>query len=68
MSTKKAFSLALCLVALGGCRQNMHNQNKLEAYEASAFFEDGQGSRQLPAGTVPRGADGRKIAPYTGLP
>jgi mono/diheme cytochrome c family protein len=46
----------------------MHNQNKLEAYEASAFFEDGQGSRQLPPGTVPRGADGRKIAPYTGLP
>ena len=46
----------------------MHNQNKLEPYEASTFFEDGQGSRQLPAETVPRGADGRKIAPYTGLP
>jgi mono/diheme cytochrome c family protein len=45
----------------------MHNQNKLEPYESSAFFADGQGSRQLPAGTVPRGAFGEKIAPYTGL-
>lgn len=74
MSTRKRTRLALCLVAAiagtagVGCRQNMHNQNKLEPYEASTFFEDGQGSRQLPAGTVPRGADGRKIAPYTGLP
>ena len=67
MSTKTCTLLALCLVALAGCRQNMHNQNKLEAYEPSVFFEDGQGSRQLPAGTVPRGADGRKVSPYTGL-
>ena len=59
--------LALCLLALAGCRQNMHNQNKVEPYEPSAFFEDGQGSRQLPAGTVPRGVYGHKIAPYTGL-
>ena len=33
----------------------MHNQNKVEPYETSTFFEDGQASRQLPAGTVPRG-------------
>lgn len=45
----------------------MHNQNKVEPYEASTFFEDGQGSRQLPAGTVPRGVYGQKVAPYTGL-
>jgi mono/diheme cytochrome c family protein len=45
----------------------MHNQHKLEPYEASDFFADGQGSRQTPAGTVPRGAFGEKIAPYTGL-
>ncbi len=45
----------------------MHNQNKVEAYEASTFFEDGQASRQLPAGTVPRGVYGQNIAPYTGL-
>jgi mono/diheme cytochrome c family protein len=45
----------------------MHNQHKVEPFEASDFFADGQGSRQLPAGTVPRGAFGEKIAPYTGL-
>jgi mono/diheme cytochrome c family protein len=60
--------LAACLLMTSaGCRQNMHNQNKLEPYEASAFFADGQGSRQLPAGTVPRNAFGEDIAPYTGL-
>lgn len=59
--------LAACLLATAGCRQNMHNQNKLEPYEASAFFADGQGSRQNPAGTVPRNAFGEEVAPYTGL-
>jgi len=59
--------LAACLLATAGCRQNMHNQNKLEPYESSAFFADGQGSRQLPANTVPRNAYGEEIAPYTGL-
>lgn len=58
---------ALFLIAAFGCRQNMHNQNKLEPLEASSFFTDGQGSRQVPAGTVPRGAFGDKVAPYTGL-
>lgn len=76
MSTKslspragKVALLALCLAATGaaGCRQNMHNQNKLEPYETSAFFPDGQGSRLPPDGTVPRGAYGHRIAPYTGL-
>jgi mono/diheme cytochrome c family protein len=59
--------LAVCLLATMGCRQNMHNQNKLEPYEASAFFADGQGSRQTPVGTVPRSAFGENVAPYTGL-
>lgn len=45
----------------------MHNQNKVEPYEAGAFFADGQGSRLPPDGTVPRGAFGHRIAPYTGL-
>jgi mono/diheme cytochrome c family protein len=70
LSTRSANALAVCLLsltALAGCRQNMHNQNKLEPYEASTFFADGQGSRQLPAGTVPRNAYGEEIAPYTGL-
>jgi mono/diheme cytochrome c family protein len=69
LSTRSATVLAVCLLSLtaAGCRQNMHNQNKLEPYEASAFFADGQGSRPTPAGTVPRNAYGEEIAPYTGL-
>lgn len=46
----------------------MHNQHKLEPYESSDFFADGQGSRQLPANVVPRNAFGEDLAPYTGLP
>lgn len=70
MSTRALTFLALCLAAVtftAGCRQNMHNQNKLEPYESSSFFTDGQGSRKVPPGTVPRGTFGAKIAPYTGL-
>jgi mono/diheme cytochrome c family protein len=67
LSTKTFLLLALCLLALVGCRQNMHNQNKVEPYESSSFYTDGQASRLLPEGTVPRGVYGHKIAPYTGL-
>lgn len=66
MSTRSANILAVCLLCLpaAGCRQNMHDQHKLEPYEASDFFADGQGSRPLPAGTVPREAFSEtKIAP-----
>ncbi len=44
----------VCLVATG-CRQDMHDQPRLEALEASSFFDNGMASRQLPAGTVPWG-------------
>jgi mono/diheme cytochrome c family protein len=57
----------MAALLLAGCRQNMHNQNKIEPLEGSTFFADGKGSRPLPAGTVPRGGPGEKIAPYTGL-
>lgn len=60
-------SLAAALVLTAGCRQNMHNQNKVEPYEPSVFYADGQASRLLPANTVARNANGAKIAPYTGL-
>lgn len=50
----------MLLVACGalltvGCRQDMHDQPKIEAYEANAFFADGVGSRHPPEGTVARG-------------
>lgn len=60
-------SLAAALVLASGCRQNMHNQNKVEPYEASDFYKDGLGSRPIPAHTVARHALGARIAPYTGL-
>jgi mono/diheme cytochrome c family protein len=38
-----------------GCRQDMHDAPRYEAYEASATFSDGRASRIAPAGTVARG-------------
>jgi mono/diheme cytochrome c family protein len=57
---------AACLLAVAGCRQNMHNQNKVEPYESSAFFENGQAARPLPAHTVHRD-DLREGPAYSGL-
>jgi mono/diheme cytochrome c family protein len=56
-SGSKALCLALvlCGTLFVGCRQDMHDQPKIEPYEENAFFADGVGSRQPPAGTVARG-------------
>lgn len=53
----KGALLALAVAALlgVGCRQDMHDQPRIEPYEAHAFFADGRGSRIPPAGTVARG-------------
>ena len=45
----------LLLCATTGCRQDMHDQPKYEALEASTFFPDGRASRPLVPGTVARG-------------
>jgi len=37
------------------CRQDMHDQPKIEAYRASDFWGDGRGMRPIPEGTVARG-------------
>ena len=49
--------LLLAVLALAGsaCRQDMHDQPKLEAYESADFFADGRAMRQIPEGTVARG-------------
>ncbi len=54
--------------ALGsaGCRQDMHDAPRYEAYEASASFADGRASRTPPAGTVARGWLREDEALYTG--
>ena len=53
----QSFCLLAVFVALFavGCRQDMHDQPKLQALEASTFFENGMASRAIPAGTVPWG-------------
>lgn len=58
---------AYCLL-VGGCgiRQDMQDQPRLKTYKKSAFFSDGRGSRDLPAGTVPRGQLRENKAFYTG--
>src|SRR5437764_5051575 len=45
---------AYCLL-LFGCRQDMQDQPRYEAYESSTFFKDGLSSRTPVEGTVPRG-------------
>lgn len=40
---------------LAGCRQDMHDTPRYEAFEANPGFTDGRASRNLPAGTVARG-------------
>jgi len=59
--------LAAVLLASAGCRQNMHNQNKVKPYSASTFYADGQASRPIPAHTVARNATGAQVAIATGL-
>ena len=54
-------NLVICLSAgavlaiASGCRQDMHNQPKLQPMEHSTFFADGRASRPLVRGTVARG-------------
>lgn len=61
-----AAGVALLVALLVGCRQDMHDQPKIEPYEASDFFADGVGSRVPPANTVSRGDLQADQAFYTG--
>jgi mono/diheme cytochrome c family protein len=42
-------------MAVAGCRQDMHDAPRYEAFEANEGMPDGRASRNLPAGTVARG-------------
>ena len=62
-----------CLLALlaatalvAGCRQDMHDGPRYEAFEASSTFSDNRASRTPPAGTVARGWQRDDEALYTG--
>ena len=55
MSAVRTLAVGALLLAAAGCRQDMHNQPRLEPYETSRFYADGQASRLPPPGTVGRG-------------
>lgn len=55
LSAPRLLAAACCLLALAGCRQDMHNQPKFQAYERNPFFDDQRASRPLVAGVVARG-------------
>jgi mono/diheme cytochrome c family protein len=48
-------ALLAVTVCVAGCRQDMHDAPRYEAFEASASFADNRASRTAPAGTVARG-------------
>lgn len=58
LTFRKVFSClllsAFCLLELG-CRRDMQDQPRAKAYRGSSFFRDGESSRTLVPGTVPRG-------------
>ena len=61
------FLLALlAALAVAGCRQDMHDGPRYEAFEASDTFADKRASRTAPAGTVARGWLREDEALYTG--
>ncbi|HZL88136.1 MAG TPA: hypothetical protein VFB96_07140, partial [Pirellulaceae bacterium] len=53
-------------VAAAGCHQDMRDQPRYEALEASDFFADGQSARLPVAGTVARGQLQEDEAFYSG--
>ena len=58
--------VVFCLLAVIGCRQDMHNQPKYRPLRASAFFPDGSSARPLIEGTVARGTLNDDQALFTG--
>ena len=62
----RAIVLVVMSVALGACRQDMHDAPRYEPLEGSAFFADGRSSRVLPANTVARGQLREDDHLYTG--
>lgn len=65
--SRRLYALALvCVLALAGCRQDMHNQPKYIPLRDSEFFKDGSSARPLPEDTVARGTLEDDSSFYTG--
>lgn len=54
------------LVALAGCRQDMHNQPRYKPFAATDFFGDGRSARPVVEGSVARGQLRVDRVRYTG--
>lgn len=67
MTNRFTFALlAAATLLVAGCRQDMHDTPRYEAFEKSGSFPDGRASRSAPAGTVARGWLRDDEALYTG--
>jgi mono/diheme cytochrome c family protein len=55
MAGRLGIAALLAVAVLGACRQDMHDQPRLEVYESSTFFPDGRAQRPSVPGTVARG-------------
>ena len=67
MSRMRAIGGALLLaLAVGGCRQDMHDQPKYKPLVASEFFRDGRSARPIIQDTVPRGHLREDVEYFTG--
>ena len=67
MRTFRIAGLLLAIVALAGCRIDMHVQPKVLPLSHSDFFDDGRGSRSLVPGTIARGQLRDDPYLYTGM-
>ncbi len=65
-SARCLLPIALCSLLSAACRMDMQDQPRYEAYEPSTFFKDGQSSRPLVEGTIPRGYLREDSIYYTG--
>ncbi len=59
-------ALALALITLAGCRQDMHNQPKYRPLRESDFYQDRRSARPIVEGTVARGDLEQDTYYYTG--
>jgi mono/diheme cytochrome c family protein len=66
MNKSSLLAFVALLMAVVGCRQDMHDTPRYEAYEASPSLTDNRASRTPPAGTVARGWLREDEALYTG--
>ena len=65
-SQRRLFIALAAAVLVAGCRQDMHDAPRYEAFEASSTFADNRASRVAPVGTVARGWLRDDEALYTG--